>query len=135
MDQFFLGEWGGQAESFQKQYHPTRTQAEATLCPAHTGHTACIYSINFLSAPFLTSWMLESDRCTGRPGWLSVWLFEWLGLCIWQDLPSHDGWRLKHSKEKGKVERKLTALYHGVLYNAHLWNDMRSSISDKSWGN
>lgn len=33
IDQFFLGRWGwADCESFHEQCHPTRTQAEATLC-------------------------------------------------------------------------------------------------------
>lgn len=44
--------------------------------------------------------MLGSDRCTGRPGWRSVWLFERLGLSVWQDLPSHDGWWLERRQER-----------------------------------
>lgn len=79
------------------------------------GHVAHIHSINVLLASFLTSWMLGSDRCTGRPSWRSVWLFGRLGLSIWQDLPSHDGWWLEHRKGKGKRERKVTVLHHGGL--------------------
>lgn len=81
----------------------------------HAGHVARIHSINVLLAPFLTSWMPGSDRCKCRTGWRSILLFEWLGLSVWQDLPSHDGWWLENRKEKGKQERKLTALHHGGL--------------------
>lgn len=79
------------------------------------GHIAHIHSINVLLAPFLTRWMPGSDRCTGRRGWHSVWLFERLGLSFWQDLLSDDRWGLEHRKEKGKRERKLTVLHHRGL--------------------
>lgn len=39
---------------------------------------------------------------------VSVWLLRQLGLSVWQDLPSSDGWWLENREEKGKWERKLT---------------------------
>lgn len=117
IDESFYGEWGwGGLWIFFRGSSILPGPRLGPHCACwHAGHVARIRSINVLLAPFLASWMLGSDRCRGRPGWRSVWLLERLGLPIWQDLPSHDGWWLEHRKEKGKRGGKLTALHRGGL--------------------
>lgn len=112
----FFGEWVWGRLNFFRSSSILQGQRLRPHCACwQAGHIAHIHSINVLLAPFLTSWMLGSDRCMGRQGWRNVWLFERLGLFVWQDLPSHDRWRLEHKKERGKRERKLTVLHHGGL--------------------
>lgn len=87
--------------------------------PADTLGTLLIYSINFLSAPFSHKLNDKSDRCTGRPGCLvSDCLNGWDFASDRIYLVMMDGAKAQQREREGRKEP--TALYHGVLYNAHL---------------